>query len=390
MQSDIYITSLVKLLISPIFVLAQGLPILFGVFLCGCTLQSINPDAALTQSSTTDEIKENLLLDVGIGIFHPGIVENAKPGPGVYPEIRRAESRYLPIQLARVLQSTALWGAVRVVPNRLSEMDIWIDGEILKSDGNKLILEITVKDSAGKLWLKKKYEQPFANNSREAFEDSELIPFNDIYPAISKDLREIYFRTFMVDSKYIRNVTELKFAQKFSADLFADFLITDKSGQDRITRLPLKNSVDWDRVMKIRLREKLFIDVLQKDYENFATRMEPFYREWLWENYRESLMLRSVKEESNNQIVSGILKIFSSLNPLSSDRFGGNSMGPVGFAAGREKLQAGLAQRREAMVHLAGLRELGESLSSGIQPHILNLEQRTFKLIGTVKEQYAA
>ncbi len=65
-------------------------------------------------------------------------------------------------------------------------------------------------------------------------------------------------------------------------------------------------------------------------------------------------------------------------------------MDPVGFAAGKEKLEDGIAKRREARIHLVGLQELGASLSSAIQPHVLQLDESTFQLVGTAKDQYSA
>ena len=47
-------------------------------------------------------------------------------------------------------------------------------------------------------------------------------------------------------------------------------------------------------------------------------------------------------------------------------------------------------KKREAQVHLAGLQELAESLGTAIQSHVLQLNENTFQLVGTVKDQYAA
>lgn len=363
---------------------------LYFLLLCACNTQSTRPAVYSDESSRNDEIHEELLLDIGIGIFDPGVEGAKNLQAGIYPDLRRAESRYLPYQLSQVLQSTSTWGSVRIVPDRLSEMDIWIDGEIIKSDGRNLVLRVIIHDSTGKIWLKKEYKEPFARTYPDAFTDDNKVPFNKLYLAISADLSDLYTRFSGSEIINIRKVTELKFGQNFSPAIFSGYLSTDSSDNYKILRLPAAGSTDWERLIKIRLRDKIFIEVLQHDYEKFYQQMHEPYLAWLRESYRESLMLTSLREESNSQILAGILKIFSSLNPLSLDRFGDNSMGPVGFAAGKEKLEDGIAKRREARIHLVGLQELGASLSSAIQPHVLQLDESTFQLVGTAKDQYSA
>ena len=111
---------------------------LYFLLLCACNTQSTRPAVYSDESSRNADVREELLLDIGIGIFDPGVQGAKNLQAGIYPHVRRAESRYLPYQLSQVLQSTSTWGGVRIVPDRLSEMDIWIDGEIIKSDGRRI------------------------------------------------------------------------------------------------------------------------------------------------------------------------------------------------------------------------------------------------------------
>ena len=123
---------------------------------CNTKPDSLSPGSGKTE--TTGIQAESLLLDLAIVNFNTGIEDTVSEKAGIYPDVRRAEARYLPYQLSGILQSTGVWGAVRVVPDKLSPTDIWIHGEIIKSNGYELQLRITVVDSSGATWMRKKYE----------------------------------------------------------------------------------------------------------------------------------------------------------------------------------------------------------------------------------------
>ena len=73
-------------------------------------------------------------LDVGIDVFDPGIEGLATDQHITTASVRRAEAHYIPTVLANTLERRGVWGRVRMLPKKPSEMDIWIDGRILESD----------------------------------------------------------------------------------------------------------------------------------------------------------------------------------------------------------------------------------------------------------------
>ena len=96
--------------------------------LVGCnttTVKSASYEKVVLESEVTPE---ELLLDVGVGIFNPGTDALSVEEEGVFPKIRAAEARFMPYKLMETLQHTGNWGVVRVIPDRLSEMDVWVDG----------------------------------------------------------------------------------------------------------------------------------------------------------------------------------------------------------------------------------------------------------------------
>jgi hypothetical protein len=99
-------------------------------------------------------IPESFLLDVGIPTFNDGLYLTDDDDL-VFPEVRYAESIYFANQLAKVLERSGAWGAVRVIPNDLVITDVFVKAIILHSDGEKMSLEVSVSDISGKIWFTK-------------------------------------------------------------------------------------------------------------------------------------------------------------------------------------------------------------------------------------------
>ena len=57
--------------------------------------------------------------------------------------------------------------------------------------------------------------------------------------------------------------------------------------------------------------------------------------------------------------------------------------------AGVEQLRASYAQRDEASLHIETLSELGQSLEEELTPSVIDLQDRTITLTGTVRDQYS-
>ena len=62
--------------------------------------------------------------------------------------------------------------------------------------------------------------------------------------------------------------------------------------------------------------------------------------------------------------------------------------GAVGVLGGAYLIKSGLDKRTEAQIHVEALQELGTSLEADIQPQVIELEDRTVTLSGTVDNQY--
>ena len=56
--------------------------------------------------------------------------------------------------------------------------------------------------------------------------------------------------------------------------------------------------------------------------------------------------------------------------------------------AGAFLVKSGFDKQAEARIHMQALEELGESLENAVAPQVINLDDRTITLSGSVEEQY--
>ena len=356
--------------------------------LAGCNTTTVKTTSYEQVHLESEVTPEELLLDVGVGIFNPGIDALSVEEEGVYPKIREAEARFIPFKLMETLQHTGNWGVVRVVPDRISEMDIWVDGEILKSDGENLWLQVSVEDASGKRWFSKKYTDIAGKYSYDGTTANRSEPFQKIYNQIANDMLAYRNQYDAGEIRTIRTIAELKFARDFSPEVFHDYLELDEKGRYSITRLPAEGDPSLQQIRQIRERDNIFVDTMQQYYASFVNQMEAPYREWREAYFLESQALKEVKSESNARLIGGALAVLAGILAQGVDSRTANTAGWVGIGAGAAAIQSGLQKREEAKIHVEALEEVSASLDSEIEPHSIDLEDRTVTLTGTVREQY--
>src|SRR5689334_12866017 len=136
-----------------------ALSALLAAALSGCVVQDTKPLPKVDARQAVREIPAEQRLDVVVHSFDPGIPaaqaadEDALAKKRIYPDLRKAESRYFAVMLRNTLESSAQWGAVRVAPDTVQFVDLAVSGRIVESTGKHLVLEITARDAAGRLWL---------------------------------------------------------------------------------------------------------------------------------------------------------------------------------------------------------------------------------------------
>ncbi len=333
---------------------------------------------------------EDLLMDIGVTVFDPGIDElDRDEEERVSPEIRNAEARYAPYLLAETLQRSGNWGVVRVLPNETSTSDIYIHGQILQSDGEGMRISVSVRDSTGAIWYTKEYEEHISEFAYEASQRQANDPFQVIYNNIANDLLA-WRKANLTEQRIagIRTISELQFARNFAPELFEQYLSVNNRGITQIVRLPADNDPALERIREIRLRDNLFVDTVQDYYANYARQMRVPYDSWREQSYHATMTLDQVEASARRRFVAGTLAIVGGIAAATSSNAAVQTGALVGVGAGAYMIKSGFDKNAEAEIHIAALQELGESLEQEVAPRMIDLDDRTIMLNGTVEEQY--
>jgi outer membrane lipoprotein SlyB len=366
---------------------------LLGLALClllgACVTQTVKSTAVAPVKRPATAAPEEQLLDVAVVVFNPGL-DDLDADEQVFPEVRKAEARFMPMQLSEALQESGAWGAVRVVPSDAQISDLMVRGKILHSDGEELQLEIIATDSRGEVWLDKTYSGNANRYSYEATTRSTYDPFQEVYNTIANDLLEELEELPPGERRDVRAISELMFARSFSPDAFDGYLEKTRRGEYQIQRLPAEDDPMLARVRAIRERDRQYIDTLQGYYTNFDAQMYDPYQEWRKNSYATVIELQEIQAESTrNLIIGGVAVLAGIAAATSGDSSVTRTAGQIGVLGGGLLVKSGLDKRNEAEMHVAELDELGASLEAEVAPQNIELEDHTVTLTGNVEEQYA-
>lgn len=356
-----------------------------------CATHTVKTTSYTPVVQDSQDVPEDFLLDVGVSLFDPGIDEFLGDDEDTAnPEIRVAESRYAPYLLAETLQRSANWGIVRVMPNSESPMDVQVNGTILRSNGEAMIIRVEVNDSRGRHWYTEEYEEVISQFSYDPQNRQKNDPFQVIYNKIANDL--LAYRQRNIDASQvqeIRTVSELLFAQRFSDDAFGNYLARDRNGEYKLTALPADNDPLLGRIRSIRERDFMFIDTVQDYFATYVRQMRLPYDSWREQSYQETITLRELEASARRRFIAGAAAVVGGIAAASN---GGNwatqAGGATAVGAGAFLVKSGFDKQAEARIHMQALEELGESLENAVAPQVINLDDRTITLSGSVEEQY--
>lgn len=364
--------------------------IFIALALLSCSTIEVKTTQPVDVVHESSEIPEEQLLDIGIRVFKPGLEQQEQDDEDniVFPEIRIAESNYLPSLLMAALQSSGAWGAVRVVPDSHSSSDILVSGEIILSDGEALSLKIDVVDASGRDWFSKEYRHKTSRYSYAKGAGRSSDPFQSVYNQIANDLND--YRKTLPPARLVelRRVSELKYAKSFAPQIFSQHLSQNDAGHYLINRLPAAQDPMLERIRQVREREYLFVDTLQQYYEGYAAEMKKPYQQWRRESYNEVIAMRKLDRQSRNEKLLGAAAIIAGIAGAGNSSASGRMASAVAVTGGAYVLKSGIERDADSQIHIEALQELGDSFQASIEPHIIELEDRTVTLTGTVNDQY--
>lgn len=307
--------------------------------------------------------EDDKLVDVGLVVFDPGIPpdESTHSKLGIFPEIRKAEAKYMPVILRETLIDSGDWGVVRVLPETLESSELLVTGRILHSDGQRLELQIQARDATGAQWLDKAYTGTTTPADYPVKAPGD--PYQQVYSQIAADLLVVRRQKTARQLSDISEIALLRYASELAPEVFSTYLASSAEGSYTLLRLPAADDPMMARVIRLRDQEYLFIDTVDEQYARLAQEMAPTYN--LWRQYgAEQADYRS---EYQSRVASR------------------DSQGRRGsFAALEQTYNA----YKWSKIHEQDLDELALGFNNEVAPTVMEVSGTVFKLSGGLDAQY--
>ena len=369
--------------------------------LAGCVTSETKPVPKIAAKQATVHIPEAELLDVGIRVFDPNIPkslegdEEALAKKRIYPDLRKAEARYMPTLLRATLEETAQWGAVRVIPASADFVDVIVSGKLIDSNGGFLSIDVTAVDAAGRVWIKDKRFSSLVDLG--AYKTSASLkardPFQNIYSEIANDLVAARDKLTALDRENIRRVANLKFAADLAPDAMAGMTAVDKNGVTQVARLPADGDPTLGRIARIRERDTAVVDTVNDYYASFAESIDDSYDSWRQTSFTELEKEMRARSAARTRTVLGAAALIAAIfAPNSCSTYDAcrinNAMRTAGTMGGIAAVLSGIKKYADARVHADALKELTQSFQSEVAPQVVEVEGHTLRLTGTAEDQY--
>lgn len=361
----------------------------------GCAVQELvvaeETQLVLAESS----VDEAMLLDIGIVEFDPGIPDDNNPEKtGIFEDIRRAESKYIPFHLKTTLQNTGHWGAVRVIPSTSAFTDVIVSGRIEKSDGEFVELQISAWDASGRHWFTREYETQTGLTSYSKRRDRRRDPYQKVFNDFANDLQQYAAELPAKRLQSLRQISELQFFADMSPAAYTGYLTKDEDEYLKIIRLPAENDPSVARMRQIRERDRLVVDTLNEHYANFYYGIAIPYRSWRKNARAESIKFKQEKRSAQLQALVGVVVLAGStqIDTRSSGSRNTRNINRAlqyqGITRGANTIWAAFQRNRDANLHLDAIAELSESFGNEAAPMVVNVEGQERRLTGTAEAQY--
>ena len=356
-------------------------------------VQDERPTVPVIAEKATSEIPERELLDVGVRLFDANIPadEKEQEKQRIYPDVRKAESRYMPVMLRDTLEATGQWGQVRVLPADASSLDVLIDGRIIESSGHELKLAITATDAVGRTWLQKEYA---AFSDSRAYKDVAVKPrdpFDNLYATIANDLLAARNALSSEQRAQIHQVSSLRFAADLAPYAFQTYIARDgRKGTYSIKRLPAADDPVVQRMDRIHERDYELVDTLNEHYTNFSESMDDAYSNWRkYSNEELDAEADAKRKALTRQVLGAVAVVGGVLAGQETGSSAGNAAATAAVIGGIYAFKSGLDMRSEIKMHGESLKQLGSSFQNEVQPIVVEIEGRTLELKGSAEQQYA-
>ena len=358
------------------------------------------------QDENSTEFLSRPKLEVVIPVFDPGLSDKAKnyEEEGIWPELRRAESNRFAYKLKLALEKTRVFGAVRVTPTKTASGDLYILGEIKKSDGAEVAFNLEVVDISGREWMDKSFDhevtEAFYKDPRNLSTQwgvSNKDPYDPVFDKAAEKIVSLLKKRSTSELSDLQYISNLRFGANFVEDAFMQHLNIEDEKITLISK-PSDNDPMLQRASAIRVREQMFVDSMQQNYANFSKKMDDSYWRWQEASLTEMKLKNDAERKAMWKALAGILLIGLSVAAAASGNSNDNYYGPdpaattaavTGAVGGAWMLSESFKNVEEAKLHRNALNEMGGSINLEFSPQVVEFENETVELTGNAEQQFS-
>jgi hypothetical protein len=275
-----------------------------------------------------------------------------------------------------------------VSPRQSDALELTVEGEILNSDGEQLVVNLEARDAAHRVWLQKLYR--IETRDSDFYLGSAADPYQRLFNTFANDLVDVRRDLPPGHIRTLQQVAEIRFAEEFSPEAFQGYLEPDETGQLELVRLPARNDPMFESVMEARGREAMFIDTLNGQYMRMCGAMSQSYLQWRESSRSETMLERQARQKKTlNYFLIPIVIASVALLAITGNSSGViYAAGALGGLAVTELAKNAQQHAVEADLHRATIEELEISFEGEVKPMVVELQGVTRKLSGSIDEQY--
>lgn len=296
-------------------------------------------------------------LDVGIIAFQP-LASSLQRSQS--PLVRKAEARYLPYVLKQTMDRSTRWGAVRVMPGQHGSAELNVEGVLLVSDGERLILRISATDSSGRLWLDREYRMGV---SASAYKKLGREPFQGLFDTIEADLYRAFKLLKETQRDQLPALALLTYGERLLPGVFSRYFSADPKGVVALQGLPANADPMYRRIQQLRRYEYFFVDTADEQYSSLFTDMQRTYHHWRQYSRELVVYMRDYQARQAGQASGFRRGSLAAMNEVYSD------------------YEWYRMQERY-------LKELSSGFNNQVLPTVLNLDDQVVHLEGGYENQY--
>jgi hypothetical protein len=362
-----------------------------AMVMAGCVTHESRPQQRINAVQASTEIPVTQLLDVAVKLFDANVPEDEKvqEKQHISPDVRKAEARYIPMQIRTTLEGSGQWGQVRVIPADSDALDVRVAGVILDSTGQRLKIDVKVSDVTGRQWFQKVYAGEADTRSYKDTSGHPRDPFQNLYNTLANDMLIYRQQLTAADLENLRKVSQLRFASNIAPYAFGSYLTKDKQGQYRVQRLPAADDPLVVRMDRIRERDYALLDTVDDYYAVFSEQVTEPYNTWRKYSYNELEEEDEAHRSATSRKLLGVAAIIGGLLVgTQSNTYMGSAVGTAGIIGGVYAIKSGMDKGAEVKMHADSLKQLTESFANDVQPRVVDVEGRTLQLRGSAEEQF--